>query len=102
MREKQFLDITKWQEETFGEATPLSKVSHLREEVVELQQALMYNEPNVRLEYADCILLIYGSASANGMSYEDICKAIAEKMEINKNRDWGKPDANGVVKHVKS
>jgi hypothetical protein len=34
------------------------------------------------------------------MNYNDICKAISEKFEINKKRKWGKPDANGVVNHI--
>jgi hypothetical protein len=36
------------------------------------------------------------------MTYEDICQAIQEKFEINKSRKWGKPDANRVVKHIKT
>ncbi len=35
------------------------------------------------------------------MRYQDICKAIQEKFEINKARKWGEPDANGVVNHIK-
>jgi hypothetical protein len=26
--------------------------------------------------------------------------AVKEKLEINKNRKWGKPDANGVIEHT--
>ena len=90
MQKKQFLDITHWQKETFGAATPLSKVAHLIEEVQELKTDLEENNPDVRLEYADCFFLLFGSAAANGMSYEDICKAIDEKMAINRKRKWGK------------
>jgi len=42
-----------------------------------------------------------GAAKADGMSYEDICNAISEKLEINKKRVWGEPDSNGVINHVK-
>lgn len=100
MKAKQFKEITEWQKETFGEATAKSKVIHLLDEVLELKIDLDNNNPDIRLEYADCILLIYGSAYANGMSYKDICNALDEKMKINKSRNWGEPDENGVVNHI--
>lgn len=101
MNKKQFLEITHWQRETFGEATPLSKVAHLTQEVQELKTDLEEDNADVRLEYADCFLLLFGSASASGMTYEDICAAIDEKMAINRKRHWGTPDKDGVVNHIK-
>lgn len=101
MQEEQFEAITKWQKETFGEATPISKLEHLKQEVEELIADLKSNNPNKRHEYADCFLLLFGSANADGMTYEDICQCIAEKFDINKARKWGKPDVNGVVNHIK-
>lgn len=103
MTKDQFLDITAWQKETFGQATASSKLAHLYEEVQELHNEL-YRKDNAeakRLEYADCFLLLFGSAAADGMSYEDIIKCIDDKMKINKARKWGKPDKFGVVKHIK-
>lgn len=101
MKPEQFEQITKWQKETFGEATPLSKLAHLAQELTELGEAIHYNFSDKRLEFADCFFLLFGAAAADGMTYEDICDAISEKFEINKNRKWGKPDANGVVNHIK-
>jgi hypothetical protein len=101
MTENQFQEVAAWQKQTFPKATSLSKVLHLEKEVIELRNDLIGNYPDKRLEYADCFLLLYGSAASDGMSYQDICDAIAEKMEINKNRKWGKPDENGVGHHVK-
>lgn len=100
MNKKQFEEITQWQAEKFPNATPLSKMAHLTEEVQELVHDLKTNHPARHLEFADCFFLLFGAAAADGMSYEDICKAIDEKFSINKNRKWGKPDADGVVKHV--
>ncbi|HNQ42521.1 MAG TPA: DUF550 domain-containing protein [Saprospiraceae bacterium] len=102
MTEQQFNEISAWQKETFGQATPLSKLDHLAYELVELVKDLISNNPDRRLEYADCFFLLFGSASADGMSYQDICDAIQEKFEINKARKWGKPDENGVVNHIKA
>lgn len=101
MTEQQFCDITKWQGETFPGANPLSKLAHLSEEIVELYADIGSNNPDVRLEFADCFLLLFGCAAVCGMSYDDIVKAIDEKMVINKARKWGEPDEHGVVKHLK-
>ena len=101
MKAEQFKKVVEWQKKTFPNATALSKVAHLQEEVEELSDDLLTDNPDRRLEYADCILLIFGSAASDGMTYEDICNALDEKMKINKARKWGKPDKNGVVNHVK-
>lgn len=101
MTENQFNEITEWQKVTFPKATSGSKIHHLKQEVKELQVDVDEQEPLRRLEFADCLLLLFGAAAADGMTYEDICNAIQEKFEINKKRTWGKPDANGVVNHIK-
>ncbi len=101
MKAEQFIEIRKWQQETFGEATSLSKISHLAEELQELVFDLKTFNADRRLEFADCFLLLFGSAAADGMSYEDICNAIDEKMQINYKRKWGKPNKDGVVNHIK-
>ncbi len=37
MKEQQFNEISAWQKETFGQATPLSKLMHLLKEIGELK-----------------------------------------------------------------
>lgn len=102
MNQKQFNEITKWQKETFGQATSHSKACHLRDEVEELIESLENsNKDNIKMEFADCFILLFGAASCNGMTMEDIQKCIDDKMGINYKRKWGKPDGNGVVKHIK-
>jgi len=106
--QKLFIELTTWQKETFGEATPISKLAHLIQEAVELKDAIVAENAtagltghnDVRMEYADCFFLLFGSAAAYGFSYEDICDLIKEKFEINKSRKWGKPDENRVVNHL--
>lgn len=102
MNEQQFNEITAWQKQTFGQATTLSKIEHLKQEIIELELDVTANEVNRRLEFADCFFLLFGAAAADGMTYQDICNAVQEKFEINKKRQWGEPDENGVVKHIKS
>lgn len=100
MTEYQFLSISEWQKQTFGEATALSKIAHLKEEIEELESDLRTNNIGKTLEFADAFILLFGAAASDGMSYDDICFAIDEKMSINRNRKWGKPQDNGVVKHI--
>lgn len=102
MTERQFLEIKEWQSRTFSAATALSKVFHLEKEVEELKIDLWQNNLERRLEYADCIMLLFGAAASDGMSYKDVCNAIDEKMQINYARKWGEPDVNGVVSHINS
>lgn len=100
MTEQQFLEVTKWQKETFPKATSLSKAYHLKEEVMELIEDIESRSGSMRLEFADCFLLLFGSANNEGMTYKNICDCIEEKMKICTSRKWGEPDKNGVVKHI--
>lgn len=109
MTKQQFEAIMIWQEQTFGEATPISKIGHLAEELKEVVKAIRDEDHTidfekqraVRMEYADCFFLLFGSAAAYGLSYEQICQSIDEKFAINKARKWGKAAENGIVRHVK-
>lgn len=101
MTEEQFLEITGWQNETFPLATVTSKIHHLKQEIEELENEIANDGINKDSEFADCFLLLFGAANKAGMDYEDICSAIEVKMYINKQRQWGKPDKNGVVNHKK-
>lgn len=96
--------VVNWQDKTFGKATPKSKLIHLREEVEELLDELKRNSSNsneIEDEYADCFLLLYGSAVKFGMDYDRINLVISRKMDKNEKREWGTPDENGVVRHIK-
>ena len=103
MTKSQFLSICSWQQKTFGQATAMSKLHHLAEEFIELTMDLKddADEEDVKKEFADCFILLFGAADSYGMSYEDICQAIEDKMNINYKRNWGKPNENGVVNHIK-
>lgn len=101
MTEEQYIAITTWQNNTFTQATALSKIAHLRQEIEELADDIKNNNPNQNLEFADCFILLFGAANSAGMSYQNIIDAINQKMEINYQRHWGKPNEDGVVNHVK-
>lgn len=100
--EKQFQEVVEWQDKTFPSITTVSTLYHLKEEVEELRIDIINGDPKKRIELADCFILLYGVARKEGMSFDDIMKAIDEKMAINKARKWGEPKENGVINHVKS
>lgn len=100
MNKEIFNELVNWQKSNFPKATAHSKACHLELEVLELKDAIEQNDKEIRLEYADCFMLLFGSAAEKGMTWDDIGAAIQEKMAINKLRIWGEPDANGVVKHI--
>lgn len=86
-------EIVAWQRETFPHGTAESVVAHLIKEVVELAKA-----PRDPSEIADCYFLVVGAADRAGVNLVD---AVADKLAVNRSRVWGKPDAQGVVEHIR-
>lgn len=103
INEKMFLEITDWQREKFPKSNESSKLMHLADEVEEAQIAIIKGEPDdhLLLEYADCVILLFGAVRDSGFTFDQLSRAVATKHNINKNRKWGEPDSNGVVKHIK-
>ncbi|TVQ81776.1 MAG: DUF550 domain-containing protein [Micavibrio sp.] len=88
-------DIVDFSNRTFGKGRLDAKLLHLAEEVGELAET-----PDDLMEWADCMILLLGAAGEAGLDMDDLHRAVAEKMEINSKRKWGRPDENGVVRHV--
>ena len=101
MNQDLFKEVTDWQESTFEIIETQGLLNHLEQEVKEAYYAVRYGHNEKHLEFADCFILLMGAAKADGMSYEDICNAISEKLKINKKRVWNEPDSNGVINHIK-
>lgn len=99
--EKIYNEVVAWQKQTFPKSNAVSKVLHLEDEVKELLESLALNHKDTHLEYADCFILLMGSADAYNLSFKDIVNSIKTKMEINKQRKWGEPNVDGIVKHIK-
>lgn len=81
-----------WAALTFPHQTAASKLAHLRDEVTELEQAPADGE-----EMADIAILLFALAELAGC---DLLAEIQKKFQKNKARQWGQPDARGVVKHI--
>lgn len=101
MKHDLFKRITEFQDTTFPNSNAMSKLHHLSDEVIELMSAIQQDEPGERHEFADCFLLLIGAAAKRGMTLDDITACMEEKLAINLKRQWGAPDENGVVKHIK-
>jgi hypothetical protein len=88
-----------WQSVTFPHRTQHSIATHLRKEARELVGT--DDEPATEFppdEMADVFLLLVALAKECGV---DLAHAVAAKLEENYARTWGKPDADGVVEHVR-
>lgn len=113
------VDISTWSDATFGELQRNPAILfHLKKEVPELIEAIKTYQENNSLkklsyveitnlqqavieEYADCFMLLLDSVHHYGLNAEILLAATRGKLEVNKQRKWGKPDENGVVEHVR-
>ena len=51
-------------------------------------------------ECADVLILFMQTIDRLGYTWQQLLHAVAEKHEINKARQWGTSDENGVINHV--
>ena len=92
---KPFQDtLGKWANETFGKGVQTQEgiTNHLVSEVIEFIES---EEPE---EAADCFMLLLQHAHECGY---DLLEEAQKKHEINLKREWGKPDKNGVIEHIR-
>lgn len=82
-----------WAEQTFPDSGPSAKAAHLLKEAREL-----FDSPTDPEEMADIFLLL---ANLAGYCSFDLGKLADAKMQKNQARRWGKPDAAGVVEHIR-
>lgn len=85
-------EIGSWSDQAFPQATLHSIKKHFEKESKEFVES---GDPS---EIADCVLLLMHYAHRQGYN---ILEEVRKKHEINKTRVWGKPDADGVVEHVR-
>lgn len=87
------IEINEWAAVTFPVRTAASVAEHLRREAHELAEAPLDPE-----EMADVFILLANLWKFTGV---DLPCAVAAKLAKNRARKWGKPDAQGVVEHVR-
>lgn len=86
-----------WGKATFPHSTRNTIIEHLRREVDELE--LSQSNRTDAEEVADCMLLLLHLAHRVGFSAET---EIRRKFAICQAREWGEPDSQGVVEHVRA
>jgi len=82
-----------WANVQFPNSTPQSKAHHLAKEAHELA-----NNPSDPEEMADVLGLFAHLADWDGV---DLSGALRAKRLINQSRQWGTPDENGVIEHLR-
>lgn len=88
-------DIWEWAKKTFPKSKTENHLNHLLTEIEELKQ-----DPKDILEYADCFIILLHVARQHGISVDILRDAIKIKMDINKKRNWTKPDKDGAQHHI--
>jgi len=84
--------IGEWAKTTFPLGTPDSVTAHFVKEAKEFADS---QDP---MEAADCVIMLLNHAYRSDYSLVD---AIEAKFDIIQNRQWGEPDENGVVEHIR-
>lgn len=98
-------DMNAWSIRTFGGTDPVPALYHLIDEVKETIEAIEScdigdNNEDVKYEFADCFMLLTHAALKQGIRFEVLFEYAKKKHIINQSRTWGKPNVNGVVKHI--
>ncbi len=103
--QKLMTDWGEWSDNTFPITAPIPKLNHLKREVPELIEAIEQYGPQseqAKKEFADCFGLILNAARAAGYTADDLITYTKIKLSLNKLRQWGAPDAEGVCLHIKT
>ena len=87
--------VAEFQQRRFPDQSVAAKMNHLKREADEVGK-----NPGDRLEWADVFLLLLGGLWKQDMTFDDLLIAAHQKMDINNDRQWGEPDADGVHHHI--
>ncbi|EDY7429437.1 DUF550 domain-containing protein [Salmonella enterica] len=85
-----------WSDKTFGDVGPVGPLKHLSKEALEAAA-----DPSNPLEWADMQFLLWDAQRRMGISDEFITRAMIEKLEINKTRQWPEPKDGEPRLHIK-
>lgn len=96
-------DVLSWAQQTFPRSTVDATCKHLAKEAAEIAAAYLADEGRERLaeECGDVLLILLHVSARMGIDWYDLLDAATAKLEVNKVRQWGQPDADGVVEHVR-
>lgn len=95
-RERIRREHAEWSDATFGDVGPIGPLKHLSKEAMEAAA-----DPSDPLEWADMQFLLWDAQRRMGISDEFITRAMIEKLEINKSRQWPEPKDGEPRLHIK-
>ncbi|EED4922705.1 DUF550 domain-containing protein [Salmonella enterica subsp. arizonae] len=95
-RERIRREHAEWSDKTFGDVGPIGPLKHLSKEALEAAA-----DPSDPLEWADMQFLLWDAQRRMGLSDEFITRAMIEKLEINKSRQWTEPKDGEPRLHIK-
>ncbi|EPP3188335.1 DUF550 domain-containing protein [Salmonella enterica subsp. enterica serovar Enteritidis] len=95
-RERIRHEHAEWSDATFGDVGPIGPLKHLSKEALEAAA-----DPSDPLEWADMQFLLWDAQRRMGISDEFITRAMVEKLEINKSRQWPEPKDGEPRLHIK-
>lgn len=95
-REQIRREHAEWSNATFGDVGPIGPLKHLSKEALEAAA-----DPSDPLEWADMQFLLWDAQRRMGISDEFITRAMIEKLEINKTRQWPEPKDGEPRLHIK-
>lgn len=96
-------ELARWSDATFTDhRDPERTLVHLQREVTEALVAVRHELDDVAFEFADLFMLVVDAARRYGLEWDELLWYVQAKHEINLQRTWGKPDADGVVEHVRT
>lgn len=95
-RERIRREHAEWSDTTFGDVGPVGSLKHLSKEALEAAA-----DPSDPLEWADMQFLLWDAQRRMGISDEFITRAMIEKLEINKSRQWPEPKDGEPRLHIK-
>lgn len=95
-REQVRHEHAEWSDATFGDVGPIGPLKHLSKEALEAAA-----DPSDPLEWADMQFLLWDAQRRMGLSDEFITRAMIEKLEINKSRQWPEPKDGEPRLHIK-
>jgi NTP pyrophosphatase (non-canonical NTP hydrolase) len=90
-----------WSKKKFAKTRAISSITHLREEVEEVVEAIENQDiAATKEEIVDCILCLLSCAGKLGITAKDLHYGIMSKSLVNMTRRWRFDEANKTYKHI--
>lgn len=92
------VEVGEWADETFGDGRDRVRgvIRHLKKECDEVEE-----NPYDFMEWADCMMLLLDGARLVGLTPDDLLHLMREKLVVNRSREWGDVNEDGIVEHVR-